>query len=481
MFPVFARCVCVLALCGAWLWGGAAWAQPHTWPPSVRQAVKKAGLPDDAVALLVAPVDGGGAPLLALGAQRPMNPASVMKLVTTYAAIDLLGPAHLWRTGFYVDGTVDQGLLRGNLHIRGGGDPKFVMERIADALQAVRDAGVTVVRGDIVLDQSAFVVPPADPAAFDGERLRPYNVAPEALLVNFKAVVMGFVPDPTAGMARVTFEPPLAGLAVDATVPLTQAACGDWRGGLQARFDDPNAIRFAGSYPARCGERPWPVAYVEPGQYAARALEGLWRAGGGLLTGSTRLGPVPPQARLLHEAPSLPLADIVADINKHSNNVMAQQVFLTLAASPATPATFERARQRVGRWWHARFGAKAPAPVMDNGSGLSRDERITADGLLALLRDAATHPSGEVLRQSLPVAGVDGTAVRMGERGVMKLALGNARIKTGSLRDVVAVAGYVQARNGRPLVVVGMVNHANAPQARPVMDALLEWAASQVP
>lgn len=480
MSLVFARQVCGWVLCGVSLCVGMAWAQPGDWPSTLRQAMKKAGLPDDAVAALVAPVEGG-APLLALGVQRPMNPASVMKLVTTYAAIDLLGPAHLWRTGFYVDGTVDQGLLRGNLHIRGGGDPKFVMERIAAALQAVQDAGVKVVRGDIVLDQTAFAVPAVDPAAFDGERLRPYNVAPEALLVNFKAVVMGFVPDPAAGVARVTSEPPLAGLAVDATVPLSGAACGDWRGGLQARFDDPTVIRFAGQYPARCGERPWPVAYVAPGEYAARALEGMWRAGGGLLTGVTRLGPVPPQARLLHEAPSLPLADIVADINKHSNNVMAQQVFLTLSASPGTPATFERSRQRVVRWWHTRFGAKVPAPVMDNGSGLSREERITAEGLLALLRDAASHPSADMLRQSLPLAGVDGTAARMGERGLLKLALGNARIKTGSLRDVVAVAGYVAARNGRDLVVVGLVNHANAPQARPVMDALLEWAASQSP
>lgn len=492
MLLVRVRFVCGWVCCGAAAWCVGAWAQPaiqpttlaatptNTWPTSLRLAIKKAALPDDAVAVLVAPVDGG-APLLAMGAQRSMNPASVMKLVTTHAALDLLGPAHLWRTGFYADGAVEQGLLRGNLHIRGGGDPKFVVERITAAMQVVRDAGITVVHGDIVLDQGAFVVPATDPAAFDGERLRPYNVAPEALLVNFKAVVLGFVPDPAAGVARVTHEPPLSGLAVDATVPLTNAACGDWRGGLQARFDDPNAIRFAGSYPARCGERPWPVAYVEPGQYAARALEGMWRSGGGLLTGETRLGPVPSHARLVHEALSLPMADIVTDINKLSNNVMAQQVFLTLAASPGAPATFERARQRVDRWWQTRLGTQASAPLLDNGSGLSREERITANGLLALLRDAATHPSGEVLRQSLPVAGVDGTAARMGERGVLKLALGNARIKTGSLRDVVAVAGYVRARNGRDLVVVGMVNHANAPLARPVMDALLEWAATQAP
>lgn len=460
-----------------------AWAQgagAKDWPAPLRQALSQARVPPEAVALLVAPVEGG-TPLLAHGADRPLNPASVMKLVTTHAALDLLGPAHQWRTGFYVDGTVQQGLLRGNLHVRGGGDPKWVVERIAAAMQAVREAGVTVVHGDIVLDQTAFAVPPTDPGAFDGERLRPYNATPEALLVNFKSVVLGFVPDEAAGVARVTHEPPLSGLAVDATVPLAPGPCGDWRGQLKARFDDPDAIRFEGAYPARCGERPWPVAYPEPGQYASRAVEGMWRAGGGLLTGVTRLGPVPPQAQLLHEDRSLPLAEVVQDINKHSNNVMTQQVFLTLAAAPGVPATFERARARVERWWHTRYGGLAPAPVLDNGSGLSREERITARGLMVLLRDAASHPSGAVLRQSLPVAGVDGTAARMGQRGGMKLALGNARIKTGSLRDVVAVAGYVQARNGRDLVVVGMINHPNAPQARPVMDALLEWAASQAP
>lgn len=484
--------VCGLGWGLAWGWcvvtaSGAAWAQ--ALPPTVSAALKKAGIPADALSVAVASTDASQPPRLRAGAERPVNPASVMKLVTTYAALDLLGPQFTWRTPFWVDGTVSQGLLRGNLYIQGGGDPKFVMERITAALQAVQAQGVTVIRGDIVLDQSGFQLAPVDPAAFDGERLRPYNATPQALLVNFKSLLLGFVPDVAAGVARITVEPPLHGVQVDTVVPLSGGPCGDWRTALQARLDDPERVRFVGSFPGRCGERTWPVAYADPERFAERALEGLWRANGGLLTGQVRQGVVPPTARPLHEAQSLPLADIIADVNKFSNNIMAQQVFLTLGRVPmererrpneatlAGVGSFERSRARIGQWWRSRFGNRVSEPVLDNGSGLSREERVSADSLLVLLRDAARHPQAEVLMQSLPVAGVDGTAARMGERGILKQALGQARVKTGSLRDVAAVAGYVQGQGGNPWVVVAIVNHPQAAQARPVLDAVLEWAA----
>lgn len=464
-------------------------AQPL--PPSVQAAFARSGLPAEALTVLVAPARSNGAPVVSVRATEPVNPASVIKLVTTYAAVDLLGPAFRWRTGFYADGPVADGVLRGNLYIQGGGDPKWVMERIVDALAAIRAQGVTVVRGDLVLDQGAFQLPWVDPGAFDGEHLRPYNATPEALLVNFKSLVLGLVPDAEAGVARVTVEPPLAGVQVDATVPLTRGPCADWRTALQARLDDPNRVQFSGSYSVRCGERSWPVAYVAPEQFAPRALEGLWRSSGGLLTGEVRLGSVPVGARLLHEAWSLPLNDIVDDVNRFSNNVMAQQVFLTLGRLPAAvvgvqvagqlvvPATPEGARERMAQWWHARLGPRWPAPVLVNGSGLSRDERITGESLLALLRHAVKHPDGAAWVQSLPVAGVDGTAARMGARGILKQALGNARIKTGSLRDVVSVAGYVNGPGGQQWAVVAIVNHPDAGRGRPVLDAVLEWAATR--
>jgi len=458
-------------------------------PAAVAAALRRADVPVDAMSALVVPAEGATGVRLRHQADALVNPASVMKLVTTYAAIDLLGPGHTWTTRFATDGVIENGALRGNLYIRGGGDPKFVLERIQAAYLALQQQGIQVILGDMVLDHSAFDLPAVDPGAFDGEALRPYNAAPDALLVNFKSVILGFVPDAAAGVARVTSEPPLAGLAIDATVPLVGGPCGDWRGRLQARFDDPDRIAFEGRYPQRCGELKWPVAYQQPGSYATRALEGLWRASGGLLTGQARTGLTPPGVTTLLDAPSLPLAEIIVDVNQWSNNVMAQQLFLTLGQlSPqvtALPGTgmalpvrtgFEQSRNVVAAWWKKTFGARVAAPVIENGSGLSRDERITPEALALLLRHAARHAQAGPFVQSLSIAGVNGTARHMA-RGPGSAANGNAWLKTGTLRDVTGVAGYVNAANGTRYVVVGFVNHPNAPAARPALDALVEWTA----
>ncbi|MBS3911508.1 MAG: D-alanyl-D-alanine carboxypeptidase/D-alanyl-D-alanine-endopeptidase [Hydrogenophaga sp.] len=463
-------------------------------PPGVSAALARAGVPASAFSALVVPLDTSAHVRLSYRASAPVNPASVMKLVTTYAAIDLLGPDFTWNTRFYSDGVVSQGVLRGNLYVRGGGDPKLVLERIQAAFMNLQDQGVRVILGDLVLDHSAFELPAIDPGAFDGEALRPYNASPDALLVNFKSVVLTFQPDPAAGVARVTSEPPMAGLNIDATVPLSRTGCGDWRGSLQARFNDANSIRFEGRYPGSCGERVWPVAYQDPASYAARSLEGLWRATGGAITGAVRAGLTPPGARLLHEARSLPLSNIITDVNQWSNNVMAQQVFLTLGQlsptrvltessladrlAPVRTARFERSREVVASWWKRTFGLRYAAPVMDNGAGLSRIERITPEALVGLLRHAAVHPKGEQFVQSLSIAGVNGTTARMA-RGANSAARGNAWLKTGTLRDVTGIAGYVNAANGSRYAVVGFINHPNAPAARPALEALVEWTAAQ--
>jgi D-alanyl-D-alanine carboxypeptidase/D-alanyl-D-alanine-endopeptidase (penicillin-binding protein 4) len=463
-------------------------------PPTVTAALQRAGVPDGALSVLVVSTDAAGHERLRHRAGASVNPASVMKLVTTYAAVDMLGADFTWNTGFYTDGEIDQGVLRGNLYVRGGGDPKLVLERLQQAFFSLQAQGVRMILGDMVLDHSAYELPPHDPGAFDGEALRPYNAAPDALLVNFKSVVLTFVPIPGAGVAHVRSEPPMEGLTIDPTVPLSREGCGDWRGALRARFDDANTIRFEGSYSPRCGERVWPVAYQDPASYAARAMEGLWRASGGSLTGKVRAGLTPPGARLLHDARSLPLSDIITDVNQWSNNVMAQQVFLTLGQLPPAqvmsegriadrqitlrPARFERSREALVTWWHKTFGTRYSSPLVENGSGLSREERITPEALANLLRHAVRHPQGSAFVQSLSIAGVKGTAARMAQ-GPNSAARGNAWLKTGTLRDVTGVAGYVNAANGARYAVVAFVNHPNAPAARPALDALVEWTARQ--
>jgi D-alanyl-D-alanine carboxypeptidase/D-alanyl-D-alanine-endopeptidase (penicillin-binding protein 4) len=280
---------------------------------------------------------------------------------------------------------------------------------------------------------------------------------------------MTFTPDRTDNTAHVQFDPPLAGVQMQAVLPLSAGECGDYRGTLKADFSDANRIRFIGSYPASCGEKVWPVAYAEPKSYSVRAVQGLWQDMGGKLSGAVRYGTTPPTiaaGKPAFEVTSAPLAEVIRDINKYSNNVMAQQVFLTLGTG-----SFESSRAAVQRWWRERIGTD-DVPVLDNGSGLSRQERITAQALGKLLQTAYRSPLMPELMASLPISGVDGTLRRVKSR-----ALGSAHLKTGSLNNVVAVAGYVHTPSGKNQILVAIINHANANAARPAIDALVEWAA----
>ena len=452
--------------------GGAEAAPPlaaRALPAEVESALVRAGVPRDAMVAWVAEVDSAR-PRLAWQPEKPANPASLFKLVTTYAGLELLGPAWTWATPVWLRGPVENGVLLGDLVVKGTGDPKLVLERMWLLMRRVQQAGVREIRGDIVVDRSAFQPGEANPGDFDGEPLRAYNVGADALLLNYRAVVVTLTPEPARGVATVAVDPPLAGVRADASVPLAAGPCDDWRGALQGDFADPSRIGFRGAFQAACGEKTWAIAYVDPKGYQARALLGMWQEIDGRLTGSVRDGAsptTPPTFEL--RSPALP--DVIRDINKLSNNVMAQQLFLTLGATQRGAGTPDASRAVVAQFLRAKAGSAATGSVVVNGSGLSRETRVSALALGRLLQAAWASPVMPELMSSLPVAGVDGTLRRT------KASPGRAHLKTGSLRDVVGIAGYVLGDSGRRYVLVAIVNHANANGARPALDALVDWTA----
>lgn len=449
------------------LWAGAVCAQPL--PPDIDRLLAEGGLPADNVAVLLMPAEGG-APRIAHRVDAPVNPASIAKLATTFAALELLGPTFAWSTPVWFDGPVRNGVLQGNLVIKGSGDPKLVIERLWLLLRRVQSLGVRSIAGDIVLDRSAFALPPHDPAAFDDLPLRPYNAGPDALLVNYKTVTVTFTP--AGRQARVRAEPPLAGVQWPAAVALSGGAeCGDWITALAADFRDPGQVRFAGAFPRACGEQVWNIAFPDAAGYAPRAIAALWRDLGGELRGQVRDGQAPAGSKPAFEFASPPLAEVVRDINKFSNNVMAQQVFLTLGLQRQGTGTFEASRELLRTWWQQRFGGEAPAT--ENGSGLSRMELFTARQLGQLLQAAWVSPLMPDFVASLPALGVDGTLRRQQQN------VGLAHLKTGSLNEVTAVAGYVHGAQGRRWILVVVANHRRASAARPAVQALVEWAARQ--
>jgi len=443
-------------------------------PEVVAQALARAKLPEASVAVYVHEI-GAERPLLAFGANRALNPASTMKLVTTYAALELLGPAYVWNTEVYGSAPLVNGVLNGDLILKGYGDPKLTIEHFWLLLRNLRARGVRDIRGDLVLDRSYFSREEYDAARFDDQPTRPYNTGPDALLVNFKAVTVQFVPDPEARNVRLTVEPFLPQLKVVNNLKFSDGPCGDWLS--QIKLDaqggaETAQLGFHGSYALDCGERARSFSVLGHRQYVAGLFSALWHELGGVFAGGVRDGEVAPAARLLASARSDTLAEIVRDINKYSNNVMARQLFLTLgAAGGEAPATAAKSNQAIRQWLTAKALA-FPELVLENGSGLSRIERISAANLGQLLLAAYKSPVMPELMASLPLTAVDGT---MRKRLSGALIAGHAHIKTGSLTHVRSIAGYVLDSRGRRVVVVFIVNHPNAGNAQPVQDALLTW------
>ena len=462
-----------------------AWA---ALPAALSSALQTSGVPPEAVSFLVLPADGGAARLDHEG-KVIRQVASVMKLFTTGAALSTLGPAYTWRTDVALGGTLrPNGTLNGPLHIRGSGDPSLVMEKVQLMLSRWRAGGLKKIHGDLLIDRSLFDLAPHDPAAFDGLVLKPYNAGADALLLNYQAVSLRFAPDQARpGQVRVSMEPELDGVQLDSRLRVQASGpCLNWRENLNVVIEPVAggrkvdrqrwAIKVNGPYPRACEDREWPLLWQGdgPGDHAARLLSSAWRQSGGQLSGHVQAGHWPDQAMVWQSWVSPPLGVVVRDINKFSNNVMARQLFLTLAGAPATLA---RAQQVVTQQVQAATQDAAGhspcgdgALVLDNGSGLSRLERSSAWCLGRWLQVMWASPVMPDFVASLPVTGVDGTARKLSS------VAGRAHIKTGSIEGVVALAGVVEGDSGRRYVLVGTVNHPQAEAARPALEALILWA-----
>ncbi len=440
-------------------------------PMAVAQALQTAGIPVEAVGAMVQEVSAA-TPLVAVNRDLPLNPASTMKLITTNAALDLLGPAYTWNTQAYAGGVQAGDILYGDLIIKGSGDPKLALENFWQFLRQIRARGIREIRGNLVLDRSLFADFQHDAAHFDGEPYKPYNAGPDALLLNYKTFNFRFMPNPALGLVSMALDPPVAGYPVIAP-KLGIGDCGDWQNKLLLTQDS-SAADFAGVYPASCGEKIWAVHAWNMTQtrYVELVFRRLWSDLGGVLTGEVQAGLTPPGAPLVAQWDSASLGEIIRDINKFSNNVMARQLLLTLAARfSGVPATAEAGGEVIKAWLASRQ-IDIPELVIENGAGLSRDERISAGGMTRLLLAAFRSPSMPEFLSSLPVAGLDGTMrLRVNGRGVA----GNAHIKSGYLTEVRALAGYVLAASGKRYAVTCIINHANAVRGREAQDLLLQW------
>lgn len=450
-------------------------ATPPDLATTFERRLAQLDVPTGSVSALVRHLDTGTT-LWSLNPATPRNPASVMKIVTAFAALDRLGPGHRWMHRAYAvtapdgDGRID------DLYLYGEGNPFWVAGEFDEFVSDLHRVGVRDIAGDLVLDRSYYAQWDGDRSAFDGKGYRVYNVLPHPLAMNFNSLRLVLVPNAARRSLAVEVAPPVSNLIVDNRIDLQRKPCSKRHMALKMRVDDhadeATKVTLEGRFPSRCQSFELTRSLLSHEAQLLGAFTARWTQLGAHFDGGWRGGTVPDDAVLLHEQPSRPLGDLLRFTNKFSNNVMARQIFLTLGAQAyGPPATLDTARAAL-RQTLADNGLRFDELVIDNGAGLSREARISAASLMALLEHAWRHRYAMDFFSSLPVPGVDGTLESRFEKGVF---VGRAYVKTGTLDDVSAMAGLVTRPDGERFLVALLINHRNVHRGagRSLQKALL--------
>jgi len=448
-------------------------------PPEVESVLAGLRVPDADVSIVVQAVDAAE-PILSQLPDAPRNPASVMKTVTTWTALESLGPTFEWPTEVYFLGDFDGKTLDGDIAFKGYGNPYLVEEEAWKMLRALRRAGLEEIKGDFVFDDSYFTVDDDAPGTFDGEPYRSYNVVPNALLMNFKAVQFQIVPDRVDGKVRVATDPLLSNLEIRNDIKLGDGSCGGFQRGVSfdhANTDALDHVVLGGEYSRRCNAYSLSRTVLQHDTYAFGLFSSLWREVGGKFSGKLKRAAVPPGSVPALIWPSLPLGEVIRSINKNSNNVMTRQLVYTLGAQRyGSPGTRENGVRAIREFLESRGLDVAPLAML-NGAGLSRDERVSARLLVGVLRAAARSPFGPEFIASLSLGGMDGTTRnRFNDRAGEAVT----HVKTGRIDDVSALAGYVHGpEHTYAMAILVNTKAADRGPGQEIEEAVVRWIQSR--
>ncbi|MDY7538762.1 D-alanyl-D-alanine carboxypeptidase/D-alanyl-D-alanine-endopeptidase [Undibacterium sp. RTI2.1] len=458
-------------------------------PSSLELAFKKVGVPANGLSMVVMPADGGPATLL-LSPDIAVSPASTIKLVTTLVAMEELGPTFRWKTQILSTTAIKQtglpsdlnggqnGELLGDIYLRGGGDPNLTWDKLGLMLRTLRGQGIRNIIGDIVLDRHYFQPDrlDADIVQFDEKPDTYYNVIPDALLIN--ANLSGFEFESTSDNIKILSFPPMAQVIIKNQLRLNNSPCASWENiWIPPTVEVDNnrtTVTLIGNFPRNCKAIKYTNIF-DRNRYIEHLIQQLWQEIGGTWIGHVKDGFTPATASILVERQSDTLADTIKIINKQSDNVMARLLYLSLGAEFSEAKNYATTLQAADahvRQWFSKKGITDEGLILENGSGLSRTEKITARQLGKVLQLASHSNWFPEFASSMPIVAVDGT---MRKRLKDSPVEGRARIKTGSLKNTLSIAGYIKDSHEKLWIVVAIINDEKAGKARPAMDELILW------
>lgn len=466
-------------------------------PKELTKILKKYKIPEKNISIYVRDLNASS-PLLEHNAGKLRTPASTIKILTTYAALKELGPNYSWRTEVWLRGKLENGILDGDLVLKGYGDPFLVYENFWKLVKTLRVKGLKEIKGNIIIDNSYFKLPRHNPAAFDGKPFRVYNVQSSALMFNFQATRFLFRPKlkkpektkqtkkksrkknqrESIGSVEVIPYPQINGFKFENQIKLIKGKCRKSHYRPKFSKNKKGVLLIKGNYAEKCKQQFILRAVSTPEEHVFNAFRDFWIDLKGTLKGRLKIGRVTAGDESFHVHSSPTLGEQIRLINKWSNNVMTKQLLLTLGARKyGAPGTPEKGRKAVVKVLNEN-GIDTKGIRLENGSGLSRIAQISARQMGKLLETAYRDAYMPEFMASLSLPGIDGTLVNRFRKDDLR---GRSHFKTGTLDFVTSIAGYMLNRKGKRLVIVIQHNgkKTGGGRGKKIQDALLRWSFEQ--
>lgn len=466
----FRAVVLVFAVSASSLAGAASPYRFVPFPGDINQTFSSQGIPSQdwsAAALPLTPYDKNRPFAYASNESEMSNPASVAKVFTTGLALEKLGSRYRFKTDFLAMAEPVDGVLQGDLFVKGSGDPVFLTPDLWASLNRLRARGVRTISGNVVLDREAFATAKMSALVggdddFDDAMHRAYHAEPDALLLNHGAMYLEI--DVDGDKARVRSEDAPKNWAFVSELTPKSGRCTSWKNGLDVTFNkvlDNVVVTVRGNYPLRCGSGGIPIRVPNQTWLWESWFKQLWSEMGGKFSGQVVEGSAPAEVIVLYSHLGPELNRIIQDVNKWSSNVMARHLELALTG-------LDGDFNKIVTGWLSSLGLPVKGWYLENGSGLARETRVTAKGTAEFLLYMANRPDFPDYLASFPRAGADGTVYRR-FKGIDHFGY----FKTGSLSGVRSIAGYVRAKSGQQYALAIFVNGAKAYNAWPGFEKLV--------
>ncbi|GIT99056.1 D-alanyl-D-alanine carboxypeptidase [Sulfurovum sp. TSL1] len=446
----------------------------YALPQVINEEIRRSGISKKDISIYIKEAGQHGKVVASLNASKSRTPASVIKVLTTYASVLKLGFDYRWPTKFYTTGKVQNGVLQGDLLIKGFGDPTLNAKDLEKIVSAIRAEGIRQISGDIVIDRSYFKVGSQDTSGFDENLYSAYNAMPDAMMFNERVVTVCVIPKEKRVHKKDADE---SYRVVDQLEHVNKPCRGkySWPRVKIDKSEVVPTVFLQGKISKRCGKRNICQVITKPYKSFYYALKDRLAQEGVAVRGGLKLHKIPQEAKALFTHYSEPLEEIIAETSKESNNLYARHLLLLLGAKLyGAPATVEKGRDAIKYILDSRGALGEGKLEIDNGSGLSRTSKMNAK-LLAKMYDDAYDRYGSRWMETLSIAGVDGTIKRRFRHTVVK---NRAWMKTGTLRRVKNIGGYVKNRAGKFYTAVIIINSSKAKyRGAKLQDEIVKWLA----